>query len=84
VEKALKSITMKSVKHHFPFLLEKIKVLFYAGQFDLRDRVSSNEAWIATIPWEGQEKFSNASHNVWKVNGNVAGFIKTYKVFLPR
>jgi hypothetical protein len=43
VKGALKGDVMRTVKPLFPSLLERIKVLLYQGQFDLRDSVVSSQ-----------------------------------------
>jgi len=79
VADALKNDMMQTVKGLFPNILSKVKVLLYQGQFDLRDGVASNEAWIVTIPWTGQDAFYNATRSVWNVDGSVAGYVKSFK-----
>jgi len=79
VAEAFKPDMMQSARGLFPAMLDKIRVLLYQGQFDLRDGVASNEAWIPRIDWPGREAFFNATRKVWRVNGNVAGYIKNYK-----
>jgi vitellogenic carboxypeptidase-like protein len=79
VAQALKSDMMMTVKPLFPLFLDKIRVLLYQGQFDLRDGVVSNEAWITTIPWSGRDGYYVAPRTVWTVNGTVAGYAKKHQ-----
>ncbi|KAI3910437.1 hypothetical protein MKX01_034831 [Papaver californicum] len=78
VGKALHEDVMKSAKYMVEELVKKSKVLLYQGQFDLRDGVVSTEAWIKELRWEGLEKFLMAERKVWKVNGEVAGYVQRW------
>ncbi|XP_026386852.1 serine carboxypeptidase-like 50 [Papaver somniferum] len=78
VGKALHEDVMKSAKYMVQELVKKSKVLLYQGQFDLRDGVVSTEAWIKELRWEGLEKFLKAERKVWKVNGEVAGYVQKW------
>ncbi|KAM1960279.1 hypothetical protein EV2_021194 [Malus domestica] len=69
---------MKSVKYMVEYLLKKTKVLLYQGQYDLRDGVVSSEAWMKTMRWEGIGKFMAADRKVWKVEGEVGGYVQKW------
>ena len=69
---------MKSVKYMVEFLVKKSKVLLYQGLYDLRDGVVSTEAWVKTMKWEGIEKFMMADRIIWKVNGDLAGYVQKW------
>ncbi|XP_062111096.1 serine carboxypeptidase-like 50 [Humulus lupulus] len=69
---------MKSVKYMVESLVKESKVLLYQGHFDLRDGVVSTEAWVKTLSWEGIESFLNAERKVWKVNGELAGYVQKW------
>ncbi|KAF5751845.1 serine carboxypeptidase S10 family protein [Tripterygium wilfordii] len=73
---ALHKDVMKSVKYMVEFLVKKSKVLLYQGLFDLRDGVVSTEAWVKTLTWEGIGSFLKAEREVWKVNGELAGYVQ--------
>ncbi|XVF43631.1 hypothetical protein PTKIN_Ptkin02bG0055900 [Pterospermum kingtungense] len=75
---ALHEDVMKSVKYMVEFLVKKSKVLLYQGLYDLRDGVVSTEAWMKTMKWEGIEKFLMADRVIWKVNGEVAGYLQKW------
>ncbi|OMO60607.1 Peptidase S10, serine carboxypeptidase [Corchorus capsularis] len=75
---ALHEDVMKSVKYMVEFLVKKSKVLLYQGLYDLRDGVVSTEAWVKTMKWEGIEKFLMADREIWKVNGEVAGYVQKW------
>jgi len=61
VEDALADDFMRSVRDRVPGLLNLPRgVLFYTGQFDWKDGVVSNEAWLSKISWAGKANFSAA------------------------
>ncbi|AET00898.1 putative carboxypeptidase C [Medicago truncatula] len=77
---ALHADLMKSVKYMVGKLLkEKMRVLLYQGQRDLRVGVVQVEAWVKTMKWEWIEDFVNAERKIWKVNGEVAGYVQKWK-----
>ncbi|XP_077250963.1 serine carboxypeptidase-like 50 [Tasmannia lanceolata] len=78
VGEALYEDVMKSVKFMVEELVKKIRVLLYQGQFDLRDGVVSTEAWVKEMEWEGLERFLNSERNVWKVNGELSGYVQRW------
>ncbi|XP_008243365.1 PREDICTED: serine carboxypeptidase-like 50 [Prunus mume] len=78
VGEILNEDVMKSVKYMVEYLVKKSKVLLYQGQFDLRDGVVSTEGWVKTIKWEGIDKFLSAEREVWKVGGEVAGYVQKW------
>ncbi|KAF5745198.1 hypothetical protein HS088_TW07G00780 [Tripterygium wilfordii] len=69
---------MKSVKYMVEFLVKRSKVLLYQGHFDLRDGVVSTEAWVKTMKWEGIGSFLKAEREVWRVNGELAGYVQKW------
>ncbi|XP_058735391.1 serine carboxypeptidase-like 50 [Vicia villosa] len=76
----LQADVMKSVK----FMVEKLlkegtRVLLYQGQRDLRDGVVQVEAWVKTMKWEGIDEFLTAEREIWKVNGDLAGYVQKWK-----
>ncbi|OMO99755.1 Peptidase S10, serine carboxypeptidase [Corchorus olitorius] len=76
VKAAMHDDMMKSVKYMVEFLVRKIRVLLYQGLYDVRIGVVSNEAWVKTMKWEGIEKFLMADRKLWRVNGELAGFVQ--------
>ncbi|XP_075635857.1 serine carboxypeptidase-like 50 [Castanea sativa] len=78
VATALHDDFMKSVKFMVEILVKKSKVLLYQGHFDLRDSVLSTEAWVKTIKWEGLNQFLMANRKVWRVNGELAGYVQKW------
>ncbi|XP_065857608.1 serine carboxypeptidase-like 50 [Euphorbia lathyris] len=75
---ALHEDVMKSVKYMVEFLVENSKVLLYQGFFDLRDGVVSTEAWVKTMRWKGIRGFSMAERQVWKVKGEIGGYVQKW------
>ncbi|KAJ4960146.1 hypothetical protein NE237_020056 [Protea cynaroides] len=78
VAEALHEDVMKSVKFMVEELVKKSKVLLYQGQFDLRDGVVSTEAWVKEMNWDGLQSFLTAEWKVWKVNGQLAGYVQKW------
>ncbi|KAH1087998.1 hypothetical protein GYH30_019188 [Glycine max] len=70
---------MKSVKYMVEYLLGRSRVLLYQGQHDLRDGVVQTEVWVKTMKWEGIVDFLNAERKIWKVNGELAGYVQNWK-----
>ncbi|KAI9079809.1 hypothetical protein K1719_038219 [Acacia pycnantha] len=69
---------MKSVKYMVEYLVKRTKVLLYQGQYNLKLGVAPSEAWVKTMKWEGIKKFLNAERKIWKVNGEVAGYVQRW------
>ncbi|KAG5076237.1 hypothetical protein JHK82_054932 [Glycine max] len=79
VEAALHADVMKSVKYMVEYLVRRSKVLLYQGQNDLRAGVVQSEVWVKTMKWEGIVEFVNAERKIWKVNGELAGYVQNWK-----
>ncbi|KAL9254946.1 Serine carboxypeptidase-like 50-like protein [Drosera capensis] len=75
---ALHADVMKSVRFMVDDILLKsaTKLLLYQGQCDLRDSVVSVEAWMKKLMWDGIDEFLDAERKVWKVNGELAGYVQ--------
>ncbi|KDP38053.1 hypothetical protein JCGZ_04696 [Jatropha curcas] len=78
VKAVLHGDVMKSVKHMVEFLLKESKVLLYQGHFDMKETAVSTEAWVKTMKWEGIERFLMAERKVWKVIGELAGYVQKW------
>lgn len=80
VKNALYEDVMKSVRYKMDYLLGKTnyKVLLYQGQRDLQDGVVSTEAWIRKLNWEGKNEFEKAERNLWKVKGELTGYVQKW------
>ncbi|MED6207311.1 hypothetical protein PIB30_034633 [Stylosanthes scabra] len=81
VRTALEGDIMKSVKFRVEELLRinTIRVLLYQGQYDLLAGPVQTEAWVKTLKWEGIQDYLNAERKIWKVNGELAGYVQQWK-----
>ncbi|KAL1317356.1 hypothetical protein AAHE18_15G127300 [Arachis hypogaea] len=68
-----------SVKYMVEDLVRNTRVLLYQGQHDIQDGVVQVEAWVKTKKWEEIEDFLNAERKIWKVNGELAGYVQQWK-----
>ncbi|MED6137667.1 hypothetical protein PIB30_067044, partial [Stylosanthes scabra] len=71
----------KSVKFMVEELLKsnRIRVLIDQGQYDLVAGPVHTEAWVKNMKWEGIEEYLNAERKIWKVNGELAGYVQQWK-----
>ncbi|CAK9019538.1 unnamed protein product [Durusdinium trenchii] len=81
VKENLKADIMKSQKPHVETLLGAgVRLLLYQGQFDWKDGVVSNEAWIRSLNWTGAEEFLSNERRVWRrPDEQIAGYWKSFK-----
>ncbi|MED6226166.1 hypothetical protein PIB30_100770, partial [Stylosanthes scabra] len=81
VRTALQGDIMKSVKFRVEELLRinTTRVLIYQGQYDLLAGPVQTDAWVKTMKWEGIEEYLNAERKIWKVNGELAGYVQQWK-----
>ncbi|MED6203278.1 hypothetical protein PIB30_113845, partial [Stylosanthes scabra] len=81
VRTALQGDIMKSVKFRVEELLRinTTRVLIYQGQYDLLAGPVQTDAWVKTMKWEGIEEYMNAERKIWKVNGELAGYVQQWK-----
>ena len=66
--------------------LSRVSPVLYelTRQFDFRDGVASQTAWLSALPWEGMPAFKAAKRNVWyDQHGLVAGYV-THSTNLTR
>lgn len=64
------------------FMLEQgLPVLIYAGAHDIICNWLGQRAWTDALPWHGHFKFRTRKLRPWKVDGKVAGAVKSYKGF---
>jgi carboxypeptidase C (cathepsin A) len=56
-----------------PTLLQKIRVLFYNGNYDLICNFYGTSELLDSMQWPGQSCFNSATNTTWHVNGRVAG-----------
>jgi len=65
-----------------PVLLgNEVNVFVYSGMLDLICNYFGGDMWTSRLLWEGQEGFNDQKFKNWSVNGEVAGYFKTYQNF---
>ncbi|KAL5565792.1 hypothetical protein UlMin_028956 [Ulmus minor] len=70
---------MKNLEVGIPSLLEDgIKVLIYAGEYDLICNWLGNSRWVQAMEWSGQKNFGAARTVPFTVDGAEAGLLKNY------
>ncbi|OWM86215.1 serine carboxypeptidase-like 50 [Punica granatum] len=79
VGSVLHADVMKTVKPMVEYMVGSgLRVLLYQGHSDLMDGVYSTEAWVRTMKWDGIERFMSADRKVWRVKGELAGFVQKW------
>ncbi|XP_010543556.1 PREDICTED: serine carboxypeptidase-like 49 [Tarenaya hassleriana] len=70
---------MRNLEVGIPKLLEDgIKLLVYAGEYDLICNWLGNSRWVNAMEWSGKEKFGEAGEVPFVVDGKEAGLLKSY------
>ncbi|EAZ03855.1 hypothetical protein OsI_25989 [Oryza sativa Indica Group] len=70
---------MRNLEVGIPELLENdIKVLIYAGEYDLICNWLGNSRWVNSMEWSGKEAFVSSSEEPFTVDGKEAGILKSY------
>nr|XP_043617215.1 serine carboxypeptidase-like [Erigeron canadensis] len=70
---------MKNLEVGIPALLEDgIKLLIYAGEYDLICNWLGNSRWVHAMEWNGKEQFNASSEVPFVVSGSEAGLLKNY------
>ncbi|KAK1398359.1 Serine carboxypeptidase 3 [Heracleum sosnowskyi] len=70
---------MKDLEIGIPELLEHgIKVLIYAGEYDLICNWLGNSRWVHAMKWSGQKRFVGSPAVPFSVNGSEAGKLQSY------
>ncbi|KAL8090368.1 serine carboxypeptidase-like [Apium graveolens] len=70
---------MRNLEAGIPALLEDgIKVLVYAGEYDLICNWLGNSRWVHSMQWSGQKEFGGSSETPFNVDGSAAGVLKTH------
>ncbi|POO01143.1 Serine carboxypeptidase-like [Trema orientale] len=68
---------MRNLEVGIPALLEDgIKVLVYAGEYDLICNWLGNSRWVHAMEWSGQKNFASSSTVPFVVDGAEAGLLK--------
>ncbi|OWM70229.1 serine carboxypeptidase-like [Punica granatum] len=70
---------MRNLEVGIPTLLEDgIKLLVYAGEYDLICNWLGNSRWVHAMEWSGKKKFVDSSEVTFEVDGVEAGVLKSY------
>ncbi|KAJ9540416.1 hypothetical protein OSB04_026922 [Centaurea solstitialis] len=70
---------MRNLEVGIPALLEQnIKLLVYAGEYDLICNWLGNSRWVHAMQWSGQKDFVAASNVPFLVDGKQAGILKNH------
>ncbi|GAB4842925.1 Serine carboxypeptidase-like 48 [Ancistrocladus abbreviatus] len=79
VYEAMQTDWMKNLEVGIPALLEDgIKMLVYAGEYDLICNWLGNTRWVHAMEWSGQKQFSAAPTVSFQVDGKEAGQLKSH------
>ncbi|XVF23523.1 hypothetical protein REPUB_Repub13aG0046100 [Reevesia pubescens] len=70
---------MRNLEVGIPALLEDgIKLLVYAGEYDLICNWLGNSRWVHAMQWSGQKEFVASPEVPFVVDGSEAGILKTH------
>ncbi|MCL7028626.1 hypothetical protein MKW94_000722 [Papaver nudicaule] len=70
---------MRNLEVGIPTLLEDgIKLLVYAGEYDLICNWLGNSRWVEAMEWSGRQKYVASPNVPFVVDGAEAGLLKTY------
>lgn len=70
---------MRNLEVGIPELLEDgIKVLVYAGEYDLICNWLGNSRWVNSMEWSGQKDFAASAEVSFEVDGSEAGILKSH------
>ncbi|XP_058729752.1 serine carboxypeptidase-like isoform X2 [Vicia villosa] len=76
---ALNQYSMRNNDVYIPALLEGgIKVLIYAGEYDLICNWFGNSQWVHAMKWSGQEQFGASETVSFLVDGKTAGLLNSH------
>ncbi|KAK4329124.1 hypothetical protein Pmani_000504 [Petrolisthes manimaculis] len=82
VETNLEEDIMKSVKPWIEELLDNYLVLIYNGQLDIIIGYTLTENFLDTLDWKMAGQFQQSPRYVWKVDGQVAGYVREVPGFV--
>ncbi|KAI3751529.1 hypothetical protein L2E82_22617 [Cichorium intybus] len=70
---------MRNLETGIPGLLEDgIKLLVYAGEYDLICNWLGNSRWVHAMEWSGTKEFGASPEIPFEVSGSEAGLLKSY------
>ncbi|KAL4611529.1 hypothetical protein ACB092_08G130600 [Castanea dentata] len=76
---AMQNDWMRNLEVGIPALLEDgIKVLVYAGEYDLICNWLGNSRWVQAMEWSGQKQYGASPTVPFVVDGAVAGLLKSH------
>ncbi|KAK8965744.1 Serine carboxypeptidase 3 [Platanthera guangdongensis] len=79
VYEAMLTDWMRDLEVGIPALLEDgIKLLVYAGEYDLICNWLGNSRWVHAMEWSGQQAFVSSSEKPFTVDGKKAGELKSH------
>ncbi|KAK9078519.1 hypothetical protein SSX86_002576 [Deinandra increscens subsp. villosa] len=79
VYRAMMEDIMRNLEVGLPELLEDgIKMLVYAGEYDLICNWLGNYRWVEAMKWSGQLEFKASSVTKFEVDGKEAGLLKKH------
>lgn len=55
-----------------------VRVVVYAGEFDLICNIVGQKRWVEQMKWSGREGFRRAEETEWRVDGEEAGTARAY------
>ncbi|CAD0204173.1 unnamed protein product [Chrysodeixis includens] len=76
VEQHLKQDVMKSVAPWVSELLDHYYVVIYNGQLDIIVAYPLTTNYLRNLKFSGAEEYKTAKRYIWKVDGEVAGYVK--------
>ncbi|PKA55009.1 Serine carboxypeptidase 3 [Apostasia shenzhenica] len=78
VYEAMLTDWMRNLEVGIPALLEDgVKLLVYAGEYDLICNWLGNSRWVHAMEWSGQQAFVSSSEKPFLVDGSEAGVLKS-------
>ncbi|CAM6097356.1 unnamed protein product [Calypogeia fissa] len=70
---------MRNLEAGIPALLEDgVKLLVYAGEYDLICNWLGNSRWVTAMDWSGQIEYAKADWKTFEVEGEKAGLVTSY------
>ncbi|XP_020600228.1 serine carboxypeptidase-like [Phalaenopsis equestris] len=79
VYEAMLTDWMRNLEVGIPALLEDgIKLLVYAGEYDLICNWLGNSRWVHAMEWSGQQAFTSSPEKPFIVDGKQAGELKSH------
>ena len=81
VEQHLEDDICRSSKSELITLMENYKVLLYSGQLDIRVATPFTDSMLSRLKWKGSEEFMQSKRQIWKVDGQIDGYLKKSNKF---